>query len=134
METATAPASGYAELTKAIDDSVRYTSNRAYLFGFLYFGVRTFLIIAATCASAKGIKFPEDHAAMLSLLVAIGTALDTLYRTQARYRENFLANDRFWGLQQDLAGIVPSDADALKKIRERWNAMNDQYGKAILPE
>jgi hypothetical protein len=51
------PAYGYSELKDAITASVRYTLRNAYLFGFLYFSLRTALIVLATCASAKGIAF-----------------------------------------------------------------------------
>jgi hypothetical protein len=134
MDPVLKPANGYAELKEAVAASVRFTSIRAYLFGFLYFSLRTILVVMATCAAAKGILFLQRQVALLSLLVAIGTALDTLYRPQARYRENFLANDRYWALQQEIAGIAPSDAAALKNIRERWTRLNEEYGKSVLPE
>jgi hypothetical protein len=62
-----------SEINAAIDFSYKQTK----LFGLIHYSFRVALIVLSVCVSAKGITFLLSAAPALSLLVAIGTGLDT---------------------------------------------------------
>jgi hypothetical protein len=122
------------EVIEAIlEDCIYFSGKRAYWFGVLYYGLRLALIVMSACAAAKGIDFLVRNAAIISLLVAIGTTIDTWLQPVVKYKGHYTYNDKFRAVKADLYLIDRHDPHALKVINEAWKALDDEYRKTVLP-
>jgi hypothetical protein len=130
---ATPPKDGYAALEAVLEDAIYFSGKRAYWFGILYYGSRFVLITLSACAAAKGISFLVQSAAVLSLLVAIGTTVDTWLQPSVKYKGHYTYNDKFRALKSDLYQTEREDKSAVKALNEQWKALDEDYRKTVLP-
>ena len=81
------PQEHYDSLKTEIDGYIKYSHRWSIVWAIVYYTLRGGLIALAACVAAKD-SLPRiaSIAALLSLLVAIGTALDTWLKTGNRYR------------------------------------------------
>jgi hypothetical protein len=103
MPEPTDPKDHYDSLKTEIDGYIKYSHRWSIVWAIVYYILRGALIAAAACVAAKD-SLPRiaSIAALLSLLVAIGTALDTWLKTGNRYRGHYTFNDKFIALYTDL--------------------------------
>jgi hypothetical protein len=73
-------------------------------------------------------------AALLSLLVAVGTPLDTWLKTGDRYRGHYTFNDKFIALYTDLELTDATDTEKLNSLELEFKKMISDYSVAVLPE
>jgi hypothetical protein len=123
----------YEVIAAILDDCIHFSGKRAMWFGVLYYSLRVALIVLSACAAAKGIQRLETHVAVLSLLVAIGTTIDTWLQPGVKYKGHYTYNDKFRALKSDLYFIKPDDSASLKIINEAWKSLDDEYRKTVLP-
>jgi len=123
----------YDVLEAILDDCIFFSGKRARWFGALYYGFRITLIVLSACAAAKGIEWLVKSAPILSLLVAIGTTIDTWLQPGVKYKGHYTYNDKFRALKADLYFIKRDDSEALKTLNESWKALDDEYRKTVLP-
>jgi hypothetical protein len=123
----------YDVIAAILDDCIHFSGKRAYWFGVLYYSFRVALIVLSACAAARGIQKLETHVAVLSLLVAIGTTIDTWLQPGVKYKGHYTYNDKFRALKSDLYFIKRDDSAALKTINEAWKILDDEYRKTVLP-
>ncbi len=86
----------------------------------------------SVCAAAKGIESLKHSAAVLSLLVAIGTGIDTWVKPADRWKTHYSYNDHYIARETELAGIRPTDLAALADFRQRLDALDSDCRKAAL--
>jgi hypothetical protein len=120
-------------LDAILTDCIYFSGKRALWFGVLYYGLRVALIVLSACAAAKGLHALEQNAPLLSLLVAIGTTIDTWLQPGVKYKGRYTYNDKYRALKADLYLIDRDDPAALKTINEAWKALDDEYRKTVLP-
>jgi hypothetical protein len=123
----------YDVIEAILDDCIHFSGRRAFWFGVLYYSLRVTLIVLSACAAAKGIQRLDTHVAVLSLLVAIGTTIDTWLQPGVHYKAHYTYNDKFRALKSDLYFIQRDDASSLKTLNESWKALDDEYRKTVLP-
>jgi hypothetical protein len=123
----------YDVLEAILEDCIYFSGKRAFWFGILYYGFRVTLIVLSACAAAKGIAWLVNSAPILSLLVAIGTTIDTWLQPGVKYKGHYTYNDKFRALKADLYFIKRDDSAALKILNESWKALDDEYRKTVLP-
>ena len=101
----------------------------------VYYTLRTTLIVVSACVAAKTALFKSDDylVAVLSLLVAVGTSLDTWLKTGTRYRGHYTFNDKFIALYTDLALSDGREQAVLDKLKEQFKKLIDDYAVAVLP-
>jgi hypothetical protein len=86
----------------------------------------------SVCAATKGMGLLEHSAAVLSLLVAIGTGIDTWVKSAGRWKTHYSYNDLYIARESELARISPTDLSALADFRQRLDALDSDYRKAAL--
>lgn len=120
MAGATDPKNHYNSLRTEIDGYIKYSHRWSVVWANVYYILRGALIALAACVAAKD-SLPRiaGVAALLSLLVAIGTALDTWLKTGNRYRGHYTFNDKFIALYTDLE---LTDATDTAKIYSSWHS------------
>src|SRR5579859_5288610 len=91
----------HEEIAALLEDSIFFSGKRAKRFGILYYGLRASLIVLSACAAAKGLDPLEKLAPALSLIVAIGTTIDTWLKPGIQYKVHYTYNDRFRALRAD---------------------------------
>lgn len=110
---------------------VEYSLKKTKAFGTVYYSMRVALIVLSVCAAAKGINFLAYAAPVLSLFVAIGTALDTWLKPGLRYKIHYKYHDQFRKLWTDIKFIKPEDVSALNHIKRKFQETDDHYRKEI---
>jgi hypothetical protein len=73
-------------------------------------------------------------AAVLSLLVAVGTALDAWLKTGNRCRGHYTFNDKFIALYTDLELTDATDTEKVNNLELEFKKMMSDYSVAVLPE
>lgn len=111
--------------------AIEYSLGQTRLYGFIYYSMRIALIVLSVCASAKGIGFLLSAAPVLSLLVAIGTGIDTWLKPGLRHKIHYTYHDLFRKLLTELRFIDKSDVDALKVIKRHFYEIDDEYRKEV---
>lgn len=93
------------------------------------------MIVLAACVAAKD-SLPRiaGVAALLSLLVAVGTALDTWLKTGNRYRGHYTFNDKFIALYTDLELTDANDIAKISNVELEFKKLISDYSVAVLPE
>ena len=127
------PTEPHDVLQAILDDCIAFSGKRAMWFGIIYYSLRVALIVLSACAAAKGIDFLVQNAAILSLLVAIGTTADTWLQPGVKYKGHYTYNDKYRALKADLYFVKRDDSARLQAINEAWKAMDDEYRKTVLP-
>jgi hypothetical protein len=122
----------YDVLEAILDDCIFFSGKRARQFGILYYGLRVTLIVLSACAASKGIYWLMNNAPILSLLVAIGTTIDTWLQPGVKYKGHYTYNDKFRALKADFSFIKRDDSDSLKTLNESWKSLDDEYRKSVL--
>lgn len=130
---AAAPEDPYVNQARLLEDAIYSSGRRAHWYGIIYYGSRFVIITLSACAAAKGIPYLVGHAALLSLLVAIGTTLDTWLQPSVKYKGHYTFNDKFRALRSDLDLIDHEDKAGIKLINEQRKAMEEEYRKTVLP-
>jgi hypothetical protein len=126
--------SPYECLKTEVDGYIKYSYTWMRVWAAVYYTLRTALIVLASLAAAKdSLAFLRDHLAVLSLLVAIGTSLDTWLKTGNRYKGHYSFNDKFIALYTDLQLTSPTDTGKIQSIHEQFKKMIDDYSTAVLP-
>ena len=121
-------------LKSEVNGFIKYSRNWAGFWAIVYYSLRTSLIVISACVAAKSdLNLVKDHAAILSLLVAIGTSLDTWLKTGTRYKGHYTFNDKFIALYSDLELTDPANTTAMDKLKEDFKKLLDDYATAILP-
>ena len=122
----------YENLTDRLSESIKFSRLRAKAYGWLYGSLRAAVIIMSVCAAAKGIGLLERFAAILSLLVAIGTGIDTWVKPAGKWKSHYSYNDLYIARESELAGISSMDIAALTDFRQRLDSLDSDYRKAAL--
>jgi hypothetical protein len=122
----------YDNLTDRIAESIQFSRIRAKAYGWFYGSLRAAVITMSVCAAAKGIGLLEHSAAVLSLLVAIGTGIDTWIKPAGKWKTHYSYNDLYIARESELAGIGPADLTALNAFRQRLDSLDSDYRKAAL--
>ena len=124
----------YERLETEIDGYIQYSRRWTRVWAVVYYSLRTTLIVVAACVAAKAdLHLNAYPVVILSLLVAVGTALDTWLKTGNRYKGHFTFNDKFIALHTDLELTKPDDAGAMEKLKEQFKKLLDDYAVAVLP-
>ena len=124
----------YDSLKSEVESYIDYSRVWMRVWAFVYYGLRTGLIVLSACVAAKdSLTLLIRPAPLLSLLVAVGTSLDTWLKTGNRYRGHYTFNDKFIALHTDVELTDPADASAMAKIQEQFKKLVDDYALAVLP-
>lgn len=91
-------------------------------------------MLAASVAAKDSLPRIASVAALLSLLVAIGTALDTWLKTGNRYRGHYTFNDKFIALYTDLELTDVADTAKITNVEMEFKKLISDYSVAVLPE
>lgn len=91
-------------------------------------------MLAAPVAAKDSLPRIASIAALLSLLVAIGTALDTWLKTGNRYRGHYTFNDKFIALYTDLELTDVADTAKITNVEMEFKKLISDYSVAVLPE
>jgi hypothetical protein len=130
-ESGTPPLPPDSHLESEIKSVIRYSLKQTRIFGFIYYSMRVALIVLSVCASAKGIEFLISRAPALSLLVAIGTGIDTWLKPGVRHKIHYTYHDLFRKLLTELRFADAHDANALKGIKKQFHETDDAYRKEV---
>ena len=135
MPEPTSPKDHYDSLKTEIDGYIKYSHRWSIVWAIVYYILRGTLIVLAACVAAKD-SLPRiaSVASLLSLLVAIGTALDTWLKTGNRYRGHYTFNDKFIALYTDLELTDVTDTAKISNVELEFKKMINDYSVAILPE
>jgi hypothetical protein len=135
MPEPTSPKDHYDSLKTEIDGYIKYSHRWSIIWAIVYYILRGTLIVLAACVAAKD-SLPRiaSVASLLSLLVAIGTALDTWLKTGNRYRGHYTFNDKFIALYTDLELTDVTDTAKISNVELEFKKMINDYSVAILPE
>ena len=135
MPEPTDPKDHYDSLKTEIDGYIKYSHRWSIVWAIVYYILRGTLIVLAACVAAKD-SLPRiaSVASLLSLLVAIGTALDTWLKTGNRYRGHYTFNDKFIALYTDLELTDVTDAAKISNVELEFKKVINDYSVAILPE
>lgn len=135
MSEPTDPTSHYDCLKEEIDGYIKYSHTWSIVWAYVYYMLRGGLIVLAACVAAKDSLPPvAGVAALLSLLVAVGTALDTWLKTGNRYRGHYTFNDKFIALYTDLELTDASDMAKISNVEVEFKKLISDYSVAVLPE
>ncbi|HEY1758430.1 MAG TPA: hypothetical protein VGG72_23875 [Bryobacteraceae bacterium] len=130
----TTTAEHYDCLKSEIDSYITYSRIWMRVWGATYYSLRTTLIVLSACVAAKEtLQFVSRNVAAVSLLVAVGTSLDTWLKTGNRFRGHYTFNDKFIALHTDLELTNDSDAAAMGRIQDQFKKFIDDYAQAVLP-
>jgi hypothetical protein len=128
------PTSRYNCLKNEIDGYIKYSYTWMRVGAWVYYSLRTALIVLSACIAAKGgIQIIKDYLAWISLAVAVGTALDTWQKTGIRYKGHYVFNDKFISLYTEVELTSANDTIALSKAKEEFSKLTDHYSVAVLP-
>jgi hypothetical protein len=135
MPEPTDPKDHYDSLKTEIDGYIKYSHRWSIVWAIVYYILRGALIVLAASVAAKD-SLPRiaSIASLLSLLVAIGTALDTWLKTGNRYRGHYTFNDKFIALYTDLELTDVSDTTKISNVELEFKKMINDYSVAVLPE
>ena len=135
MAQPTDPTNHYESPKTEIDGYINYSRRWSILWAAVYYMLRGALIVLASCVAAKD-SLPRiaSIAALLSLLVAIGTALDTWLKTGNRYCGHYTFNDKFIALYTDLELTDDTDAVKIGSVELEFKKLINDYSVAVLPE
>jgi hypothetical protein len=93
----------YSCLKSEIDSYIDYSRVWMRVWGAVYYTLRTALIVLSACVAAKDtLLIISQNVAFVSLVVAVGTSLDTWLKTGTRFRGHYTFNDKFIALHTDL--------------------------------
>ena len=135
MPEPTSPKDHYDSLKTEIDGYIKYSHRWSIVWAIVYYILRGTLIVLAACVAAKdSLPHIASVASLLSLLVAIGTALDTWLKTGNRYRGHYTFNDKFIALYTDLELTDVTDTAKISNVELEFKKMINDYSVAILPE
>ena len=124
----------YDSLKTEIDGYIKYSRLWSAVWAVVYYGLRaTLIIFAASVAAKTDLRLSSGQVAILSLLVAIGTALDTWLKTGDRYKGHYTFNDKFIALYMDLELTSPRNTAAIESIKDQFKKLIDGYAVAVLP-
>jgi peptidoglycan/LPS O-acetylase OafA/YrhL len=129
------PKNHYDSLKREVDGYIKYSHTWSIVWANVYYLLRVTLIVLAACVAAKD-SLPRiaSIAAVLSLLVAVGTALDTWPKTGNRYRGHYTFNDKFIALYTDLELTDATDTEKVNNLELEFKKMISDYSVAVLPE
>ena len=122
----------FQNLTDRLSESIQFSRRRANAYGWLYGSLRAAVIIMSVCAAAKGIGWLQSSAAFFSLLVAIGTGIDTWLKPAGKWKTHYSYNDLYIARESELKGISPTDIAALTDFRQRLDSLDFDYRKAAV--
>lgn len=135
MAQPTDPISHYESLKTEIDGYINYSHRWSIVWASVYYLMRGALIVLAACVAAKdSLPRIRSAASLLSLLVAIGTALDTWLKTGNRYRGHYTFNDKFIALFTDLELTDATDTVKIGSVEMEFKKLISDYSVAVLPE
>jgi len=129
------PKNHYDNLKREVDGYIKYSHTWSIVWANVYYLLRVTLIVLAACVASKD-SLPRiaSVAAVLSLLVAVGTALDTWLKTGNRYRGHYTFNDKFIALYTDLELTDATDTEKVNNLELEFKKMISDYSVAVLPE
>jgi hypothetical protein len=123
-------------LKSEVEGYIDYSRTWMRVWAVSYYFLRTALIVLSALVAAKADLFGKDDThtiTVLSLLVAVGTSLDTWLKTGNRYKGHYTFNDKFISLYTDLALCDGRDSAVLDKLKEEFKKLIDDYAVAVLP-
>ena len=121
-------------LKTEIDSYIQYSYLWMRVWALIYYGLRTSLITLSACVAAKQtLSMPDHTVALLSLLVAVGTSLDTWLKTGNRYKGHYMFNDKFIALSTDLELADPANVAQTSSVQTNFKKIVDEYAQAVLP-
>lgn len=124
----------YECLKTEVDGYISYSRRWARVWAAVYYSLRTGLIVISACVAAKSdLSLASNYVAILSLTVAVGTALDTWLKTGTRYKGHYMFNDKFIALYTDLELTAPTDQTKIETLKEQFKKLIDDYAVAVLP-
>jgi hypothetical protein len=124
----------YDCLKSEIDSYIDYSRLWMRIWGAVYYTLRTALIVLSACVAAKEtLAFISRNVALVSLIVAVGTSLDTWLKTGNRFRGHYTFNDKFIALHTDLELTDQADTVALGRLQDQFKRFIDEYAQAVLP-
>ncbi len=124
----------YDTLRSEIDSYIKYSRVWMRVWALIYYGLRTSLITLSACVAAKqSLSFGDQTIALFSLIVAIGTSLDTWLKTGNRYRGHYMFNDKFIALCTDLELTDHADTAQTASIQTNFKKMVEEYAQEVLP-
>jgi hypothetical protein len=131
---ATAAADHYDCLKGEIDSYITYSRIWMRVWATVYYSLRTTLIVLSACVAAKEtLQIVNHNVAFVSLVVAIGTSLDTWLKTGNRFRGHYTFNDKFIALYTDVELTDQTDSVALAKLQDQFRKFVEEYAQAVLP-
>ncbi|HLK67383.1 MAG TPA: hypothetical protein VKU19_28300 [Bryobacteraceae bacterium] len=128
------PSTPYDCLKDEIDGYIKYSYTWMRVWALIYYVLRTSLIVLAALVAAKdSLPAIKNNLAILALLVAVGTSLDTWLKTGDRYRGHYAFNDKFIALHTDLLVSESTDRAKLDSVTEQFKKLIYDYAAAVLP-
>src|SRR5271168_3717139 len=110
----------YDCLKSEIDSYIDYSRVWMRVWGTVYYSLRTALIVLSACVAAKDtLKIVSQNVAFVSLVVAVGTSLDTWLKTGNRFKGHYTFNDKFIALHTDLELPDHADVAALGRLQDQ---------------
>src|SRR5580658_2370876 len=117
----------YDCLKSEIDSYIDYSRLWMRIWGAVYYTLRTALIVLSACVAAKEtLAFISRNVALVSLIVAVGTSLDTWLKTGNRFRGHYTFNDKFIALHTDLELTDQADTVALGRLQDQFKRFIDE--------
>jgi hypothetical protein len=123
----------YERFKKEIDGYIDYCEHWARIFGALYYSIRTLLIVFSALVAANVVIPFGIPVRAISLLVAIGTALDTWLKTGTRYKGHYMFHEKFLALYIEVELTDPGDKTKLEPLKKQFVKLIGDYGVAALP-
>jgi hypothetical protein len=128
------PSTPYECLRNEVDGYIKYSYTWMRFWAVAYYGLRTSMIVLAALVAAKdSLPAIKNNVAVLALLVAVGTSLDTWLKTGDRYRGHYSFNDKFIALNTDLLVSDSTDKAKIDSITEQFKKLIYDYAAAVLP-
>jgi hypothetical protein len=123
----------YKCLKDEIDGYIDYSRTWMRVWAAVYYFMRTALIVLSACVAAKDSFGWKEYLPIMSLAVAIGTALDTWLKTGNRYKGHYTFNDKFISLFTDVELTSSQDTASLIKAKNEFKKLIEDYAVAVLP-
>src|SRR5277367_1684072 len=116
----------YTCLKAEIDSYISYSRVWMRVWASVYYSLRTALIVLSACVAAKDtLQIVSQHVAIVSLMVAVGTSLDTWLKTGNRFRGHYNYNDKFIALHTDVELTDQNDSVALGRLQDQFKKFID---------
>jgi hypothetical protein len=102
----------------------------------IYYASRISLIVFSALTTAQALATVSSlryAQAVFATLVSVITAVDLFLRPGAVYRAQYIANDDYAEVRQDIISTSPTDSKKIEELKKRFQEINRRLQKQIMP-